>query len=290
MINTSQRITILAMDGLPLCATWYSCEQKNAPICILAPAMAVHRRYYDAFCAYLCSAGFDVVSFDYRGAGDTALSNDIAVKSSFRSCGELDLEAVIQFAAKRSEKLFLIGHSLGIQALGFAPSNVKIQRVISVASGSGYYGWVPMPKRIARYMLLCFLMPLLAKIFGYFPGKRLGILSNIPGRMAIEWSALCRTPGYLRQTTASAPEPNFSMLEAKMLVMSFTDDNVMPKAAIDDLHENYCNAQRERIHLTPCALGFEKIGHLGAFREANQALWKRWVVWLSAENPAYSNR
>jgi predicted alpha/beta hydrolase len=290
MINASQHITITAQDGLPIAATFYETMQASAVVCIVAPAMAVHRRFYDKFCLFLCEAGFHVLIFDYRGFGDTKLPKTLSASSSFRSLGELDLEAAIQFSLKKTDKVYFIGHSLGMQALGFAPSNHKIERVISVASGSGYYGWIPFPKRIARYFLWRWLMPLTARILGYFPGKRLGLLGDIPGRMAIEWSTLCCTPGYLRATPRSPPDPSFAKLNAEMLVMSFTDDVVMPKAPIDDLHENFVNARRERIHLLPGLLGIESIGHLGAFRESSKPLWRRWSKWLHAENPSYSNK
>jgi predicted alpha/beta hydrolase len=290
MTITSQTITLYAMDGLPLAATWYACEQKNAPICIVAPAMAVHRRFYDKFCLFLCATGFHVLVFDYRGFGGTELPKNLRASSSFRSLGELDLEAILQFALKKTDKIYFVGHSLGMQALGFAPSNHRVQRVISVASGSGYYGWIPFPKRIARYCLWRWLMPLTARILGYFPGKRLGVLGNIPGRMAIEWSRLCCTPGYLRATSRSPPDPSFVKVNAEMLVMSFTDDVVMPKAPIDDLHENFINAKRERIHLMSSLLGIESIGHLGAFRESSKPLWQRWSKWLHDESPSYSNK
>jgi predicted alpha/beta hydrolase len=290
MVNASQHITITAKDGLPIAATFYKAERASAAVCIIAPAMAVHRRFYDKFCTFLCETGLHVLIFDYRGFGDTQLPENLATQSSFRSLGELDLEAVIEFALEKTDKIYFIGHSLGVQALGFAPSNHKIERVISVASGSGYYGWIPFPKRIARYFLWRWFMPFMARMLGYFPGKRLRFLGNIPGRMAIEWSALCCRPGYLRAIPGLAPDPSFLTVNAKMLVMSFTDDVVMPKAPIDDLHENFANANRERVHLNPGLLGVQKIGHLAAFRESSKPLWQRWSKWLHADNPVYSNQ
>jgi predicted alpha/beta hydrolase len=288
MINASQHISILTADGVPLAASYYQAQQASVPVCIVAPAMAVHRRFYEKFCRYLCDSGFHVVIFDYRGFGDTQLPKHLAASSSFRAIGELDLEAVIEFSLQKSDTLYFIGHSLGMQALGFSPSNHKIARVISVASGSGYYGWIPLPKRIARYFLWRYFMPWTARIVGHFPGKRLRFLGDIPGRMAIEWSKLCCTPGYLRATTSSPPEPAFAKLTAKMLVMSFTDDRVMPRAPIDDLHENFANADQHRVHLMPSVLGIKKIGHLDAFRESSKPLWQRWLRWLNTQSDDYA--
>ena len=41
------------------------------PVVIINPATSVHSRYYSHFANYLYANGFDVVTYDYRGIGNS---------------------------------------------------------------------------------------------------------------------------------------------------------------------------------------------------------------------------
>jgi predicted alpha/beta hydrolase len=247
--------------------------------CIIGPAMAVPRRFYGEFARFLAEAGFDVLSLDFRFGGSAA--HPLRFDDGFRGFG-LDLSAAIEEAQRwRPENaLVFVGHSLGGKAIGLTPHNGLIERAVSVASGSGYYGWSPFPHDRLRYVFWTAFVPPLTRIAGYFPGRSLGVLGDLPKPIALEWARLCKIPGYLRESLSSPPVPFFEDFRAPFLFMSFDDDAIMPRRATDDLAANYTNAKIERVHLMPADIGLSRVGHMNAFRKGREVLWPAMARWL----------
>ncbi|MFC7611932.1 hypothetical protein [Teichococcus aestuarii] len=63
-----------AADGMMLGGHLWSAVQPvpDRSVVVVSPATSVRSRYYGRFAAHLAGAGFDVVTFDYRGIGDPA--------------------------------------------------------------------------------------------------------------------------------------------------------------------------------------------------------------------------
>ena len=60
---------IRTADGVSPHATLHDARSDRA--LLIASAMGVKRRYYDAFAQYLAARGISVVTFDYRGIGES---------------------------------------------------------------------------------------------------------------------------------------------------------------------------------------------------------------------------
>ena len=93
-----------------------------------------------------------------------------------------DLDAVDDRLAARSGELpiYLIGHSLGAQLPGLLQHRDRLAGLLSVAAGSGYWrDNAPQLKRMVLYFWHV-LVPVGTALFGYFPGKRIGKVGNLP--------------------------------------------------------------------------------------------------------------
>ena len=66
-----ERVTIEAADGYPLSVRLYEPAGEPRAAVLLASPTGVKQGFYRDFAQFLCAAGFRVISFDYRGIGDS---------------------------------------------------------------------------------------------------------------------------------------------------------------------------------------------------------------------------
>lgn len=279
-----------ARDGFPLAATWTLPPEPRA-VLVIAAAMGVPRGFYRHFTARMAERGHAVLGFDVRGTGGSGPASRKDAVGGFTGFGTLDLAAILDVAAQRATELGgiplrLVGHSLGSMAFGLAPNSTLVDAAISVASGNGYWGFQPYPQNLMRATLWSVVMPAFAHTIGWFPGSQMGIVGDIPREAALEWSRMCNTPGYVRPTSRHPPNPSFAKWQGPMLVVSVSDDEIMPPRPIDDLHENFAGARITRWHLTPAEVGPERVGHLGMFKKGAEPLWDRMADWFERPRPA----
>lgn len=101
-----------AVDGVSLAATFHG-SHSHAPLVLIAPATGVRRAYYHAFTNYLTTRGFNVLTWDWRGMGDSRPDSLKGFTASLRDRGEWDPEGAIHRAGRVSPSapLIAIGHS-----------------------------------------------------------------------------------------------------------------------------------------------------------------------------------
>jgi predicted alpha/beta hydrolase len=123
-------------------------------------------------------------------------------------------------------------------------------------------------------------IPLLTPLFGYFPGRRLRMVGDLPAGVARQWRRWGTHPEYLL-CEGEGMRRRFESIVAPVLGYSFEDDAMITKPAVDKLHGFYRNAQVERRHLAPSDAGRARIGHVGYFAEEScDNLWRDTVAWL----------
>ena len=119
--------------------------------------------------------GYLAATFDYRGIGQSAPATLRGFEIDIRDWATQDCAAVIDFMKARAPDvpLYWVGHSLGGQLLGLIPNRERIDRVITIATGNGY--WLENSWQTRRFVwwLWFVVVPLALRIAGYFPGKRL---------------------------------------------------------------------------------------------------------------------
>ncbi|MFZ5623623.1 MAG: alpha/beta fold hydrolase, partial [Gemmatimonadota bacterium] len=230
-----QGTTIPALDGYPLGATLFVPARSPRAVVLLAPATGVPRRLYDAFGAFLQSEGFAVVTWDWRGIGDSGPASLRGFAATMRGWGERDLGGAIQWAAERYDGLPLVavGHSFGGQALGLAPNAEQLDAIVLVTAQEGYWRLWPSPRRYLYGALWYAGVPLAVAALGYFPSRRLGLGEDLPAGVAREWARWCRDPAYLGTWDGHA------RLAVPLLSYCFTDDPLAPVRASDALLSRY---------------------------------------------------
>ena len=139
-------IIVPAADRYPLGATLFLPRTgKRSHAVLINSATAVPRRVYTGFAGYLARRGCAVLTYDYRGTGDSRQKavtgynqprSLVGFKASMSDWAELDVTAAVSWMRERYSTLPLayVGHSFGGQALGLIANNGEISRAAFVAS------------------------------------------------------------------------------------------------------------------------------------------------------------
>ena len=279
-------IEILTADGVPLPASLFDLASPRA-IVVVSPATATPRGFYHAFCEYLAQHGAAAITYDYRGTFEprAALRRSTA---RMRDWGERDFAAVVRWAAQRypGVPIATAGHSVGGHLLLMTPENANVTRAVNVASQSGHWAYFGGVERYKVWLFLHALMPLLTRIFGYFPGKQLGFGTDLAPGVLYEWSRWGRHRAYFGADPTMAPVlRNAATLTAPVTMIGLDDDPWATGEAIDAIEPFFYAAHVERVAIDPAAFGLSGVGHMGFFRRANAALWPLALRALALDAP-----
>jgi predicted alpha/beta hydrolase len=277
-------ITILCADGIALGGHLWESEGPTSGTVIVNPATGVLARYYHYYARWLASRGLTVITYDYRGIG---LSRPPRLRGSgilWRHWGERDFEAVVRFARARDPDglLAVVGHSIGGFLIGFAPSAARIDRILTVGAQYAYWRDYAAGHRGRLYLRWHFVMPLLTALFGYFPGKRLRWLEDLPAGVANEWSfRRARMEQSYPRADRAAIVASFAAVQAPILALSMTDDDYATDAALRRSLSYYSGSDRRVLRLPPEALGLSSVGHFSLFHSRHtQTFWPLTLKWL----------
>jgi predicted alpha/beta hydrolase len=278
-------LTVTTPDGFPLAARLHASRGAPRAVALVVPAMAVPQGFYAPFARWLAECGFDVLTFDFRGIGDSAPRSLRGFQADILTWAREDAAAMLALARSRAARrpVAWIGHSLGGQILAMTPGNEAISAAITIASGVGYWRENAYPLRYYSWFLWFVAVPVATALCGYFPGRALGMVGNLPRGVIEQWSRWCRDPEYAVGVEGEAMRELYRRPTLPMLSLSFTDDEYMSGQNVSVLHDFYANARRELRRITPRDLGLRRIGHFGFFRpEAGERLWPLALAWLLA--------
>lgn len=272
---TSEPLRISATDGYGLGASVYG-PGSGGPVVVVNGATGVRQRYYSRFAHWLAGQGATVVTYDYRGIGESRPHRLRGFEGRLRDWGHHDYAGVLQFVRREwpTRPLAIIGHSVGGQILGHAEGTRDASRIVTVSSQFGTWKLWPTPSKLAMASIWFGLMPVVTSAVGYLPGQ-LGIGEDLPKHVALEWASWCRSDRYFLDHGISAE--GFAAIGADVLSFSFTDDEFYaPRRAVDALHSLLSGAKVDRRHVSPKELGAKAIGHFGFFRSIfRETLWRQ---------------
>lgn len=279
-----QPIVLPCRDGYLLHGHAWHHEGRFAGTVIINPATGVLARYYHRYAYYLAGHGFLVLTYDYRGIG-LSRSNRMRVAGfRWRDWGELDFDAAIAWAQAQSPEgpLMVVGHSIGGFLPGFAPAAGRITRMLTVGAQYAYWRDYARDKRLRMVLKWHVAMPALTAVFGYFPGRRLGWLEDLPAGVANEWSFR----GAEMETSYPACDrplimKRFAAVRAPILAIGTTDDEYGTPQAIARGLGYYQGSERTQVLLSPRDLGVTAIGHFDLFHARHgEGFWPMTHEWL----------
>lgn len=282
----SQRIMLRAADGVPLGGyVWRHAGPGPAgprAVVVINAATSVRCRYYARFAAYLHQHGFDVLTYDYRGIGESRPASLRGFQASWMDWGEKDFEAVLGYVRSHfpGQPVDVVAHSIGGFVTGLAPSASGLRRIFTMGAQYAYWRDYAAGRRLRMLAKWHVVMPLLTACLGYFPGRRLGWLEDTPRGVVRDWSFMGARVE--RRGGADHRVAAMAAVTAPILALSVTDDEFGTEAAVGRLLAYFTGSARTHLRLAPASLGLDAIGHFAFFHERfRDTLWPLALGWLS---------
>ncbi|MFZ3454757.1 alpha/beta fold hydrolase [Arthrobacter sp. 7Tela_A1] len=260
---------------------------EGAPRAAVAvhPATAVPQRLYNGFAQYLAAEGFAVLSYDYRGTGESGKARDNR-GLRMRDWMDDDVPAAAGWLRERYPDLphVAVGHSLGGHALALGNGGADLHGFMTVASHAGVSRSIPDRAERARVeLILRVLGPGSARVLGYVPGRRMGLGEDMPAAAMLEWSKWSRTPGYFFDDPTMHARERTARVRTSVLCIGLDDDPWATPAQIGVIARQLVNAKVEIRTYSPSEAAVGTIGHMGYFRRGPGALlWPDAAAWLAA--------
>ena len=262
-------------DGRKIAARFFHPKGEAKGAVLIVPAMGCGQDYYRSFASWLASQGFTVATFDYRGTGLSRRGALRGFKADIFDWARLDCAAMVEALPQRP--LYWIGHSLGGQILPLVPNHALIKKAVTVATGSGYWRENSPRIRPMAWWLWFVLTPLVLPLCGYFPGKTLRKVGDLPKGVMQQWRRWCLDPEYA--VGAEGLRAQYAAVRTPIVSLSFSDDEMMSLRNTESIHGFYSGAPRTMKRLAPHDIGAKRIGHFGFFRSAFEgSLWRQHLL------------
>jgi predicted alpha/beta hydrolase len=261
-------------------------ETKRGRSVIVGPATAVAQTYYFKFCQFLADYGFDVLTFDYRGVGQSRTGSIRSYAGiGFSDWAEHDYPAVIEamHAQHANQPLYIVGHSVGGWMPGATRASHRIDGILGVAALSAYWPLMSRPHRYGHWLTWNTLVPLTTSVLGYWPGWA-GLTHDLPAKLGREFAQWAQLPGFLFDAPQFDARGNAAKFSGHLHLYQIADDAWGTPEAVSALQPHYPNAKTNVMEsLEPADFRAKKIGHLDFFRSAHRdTLWPHAVQRLKA--------
>ena len=267
---------IQTKDGFTITTRSFAPTESPKGAVLIVPAMGVAQNFYKAFAAWLRDQGYLVVTFDFRGIGLSRSESLRGFEADIFTWAEQDCGAVLDSIINENPELpiFWVGHSLGGQILPLVPKWNHVAKMVTVATGSGYWREnAPSLKRIS-WWLWYVAVPATLPLFGYFPGKRLRKVGDLPKGVMAQWRRWCLNREYLVGVEGESFRQLFSTVDKPITSFSFEDDQYMSKRNTESIHGFYTASDLKLKRFSKQEMDGQTVGHFGFFRSKfKKSLW-----------------
>ena len=176
-------------------ATWYPAATPRATL-VLLPALGTGAGYYRPIAEALAACGYNVLSPELPGTGDSRPRASRSIDFGYRDLVERYLPGLLASARERAAgwPVVIAGHSLGAQvtALALLHGHVAPEAVVMIAGGHIHYRNWDLRGAVAVWGVAA-LVSASTWLFGYLPGRGPGFGTPAPRTLMREWSRTIRS-------------------------------------------------------------------------------------------------
>jgi len=277
-----QAFSIPATDGYNLAATLFEASSTPKGIVCINSAGGVGQKFYHKYALFLAEKGFTSLTWDVRGIAGSRPKKLRGFEASFEDWAEKDFKGILNWLHEQyHEKIHILGHSIGGAYAGMIQDHEVIASLMTIATQGAYYkDW---DKSIQKklYFQWHILMPLITAIWGYFPGKKLGLLEDIPAGVIRDWHDRRKYPSLIDQHKAKGKQWGYHLLRMPMQIIGIADDPIGTPQGIQRFASLFANPSMQIKTISPKDIGVEAIGHFDFFRSKfRESLWQMTLDWL----------
>lgn len=277
---SSQPISISARDGYELAGTVYQPAGDPTGTVLIVPGTAIPASLYRHLAADLAEQGNVVLTYDYRGIGNSRRGAMNGFAASVEDWADLDTGGAIDWLAAQHPNLpsSAITHSFGAVMLLGTPGAHRLRQIVMVSPHTGYWGDYRWTHRLPMALLWHGVMPLVTKTFGYFPAARLRLGQDIPATVALQWAQRWHPTlrpygqGAQRERSASLIA-QMQKIDGRVVAVEVSDDAFATAAGTDRVATLIPQALLERVEVTPAMANQRRLGHFGVFSRRSRDLW-----------------
>lgn len=288
MLIRERSTTFFTTDGAELGGTWFLPPEGVQVIAaiVITCGGGIPARVYHRLARFLAARDAAVLTFDYRGIGASRQGSLRGMRAGVDTWGAADLDAAFTTARQMfpAAPLDAVAHSVGALLLGAAQDASRLSRIVFLGPHTGYWRDYAKRWRLPLYLSWHVLMPAATRIFGYFPGKTLGMGEDLPPQVAMDW-ANRRQPELVRgnddRRGIAAILEMYGEVRAPTLALSASDDVFAPPGAAKRLLALYPNAPVTYQLVTPASVNSRRLGHMGYLRPLEgEEIWTMTSSWL----------
>ncbi|WP_299425291.1 alpha/beta hydrolase [uncultured Shimia sp.] len=280
---TVEDIKFRAEDGWELAGTVFRGAAPRVAVLISA-GTGFPRRFYRHVAGYLAQRGAVVLTYDFRGIGESGPENLAVSGIDYPDWGRLDMTAALAHLEHIAPgvPLTTLGHSIGGQFVGFMQNHHKATRHAFVAVGNGHWGVHKLRNMpLELFFWWGFGSYCLAR-YGYIPAGGLWGGEALPPDVFRTWRRWSARRSYLLPELAEGRYPHhFDDPCSPISAWVMNDDPIATETACGDTLSHYSKAEKHLVAREPKQMGTRKVGHDGAFRKGREALWAELWDWLA---------
>ncbi|MDM7862103.1 alpha/beta fold hydrolase [Alteromonas sp. ASW11-36] len=278
--------SFVTADGYTIQGRVFSASQPRGVI-VVASATGVPQGFYRKFAEHAVIQGYHVITFDYRGIGESAPRTLRGFNMDYRDWARQDLSAVVEFAAAIDLPTFIVGHSYGGHALGLLSNHERISAAYFFGTGAGWHGWMPAMEKWRVKLMWNVIAPVITRWKGFLGWSVLGMGEDLPLGVYRQWKRWCRFPYYFfNDPKHPEMEALFAAVKTPIKAVTAADDKWAMPASRDAFVRYYRNSPLERVTVSAESIGVREIGHMGYFRSNASALWPDIFEYFNAQTRA----
>ncbi|MFC4700194.1 alpha/beta fold hydrolase [Glaciecola siphonariae] len=282
MTESIASVQFMTQDNTRIRAMQYSAVNAKAQI-LLAGATGVPQRFYQSYAKAANQAGFNVLTLDYRGIGQSKATSLKNFKMDYLDWAQQDLAAGLTKACEYGLPVYIVGHSYGGHAVGLLPNSHLIEGAYVFGTGAGWSGWMPPLERIKVNLMWKVIAPVIVKHHGYLAWSKLGMGEDLPIDVYRQWKRWCSYPHYFfDDPTMRHLHEQFAGFDKPLVAANAIDDKWAQPASRDAFFKAYKNAQVSRINLKPSQKNMKSIDHMGYFKKQAGLIWQDTFAWIDA--------
>jgi predicted alpha/beta hydrolase len=256
---------------------------------VLASATGVPQQFYARFATYLAEQSISVVTFDYRGIGESRRTSLRGFDATFVDGATFDLAAVVDWALARAPTT-VVAHSFGGHAFGLLPRANETNGLYAFGAGSGWHGHMPRSEALKVQALWHAVAPLATRITGCLPMKKLGMGEDLPLGVYHQWKRWCGYPRYFLDDPSVRDDfsQRYASVTVPTVFANTTDDLWASPAAARALFEGLQRSHPQFNVIDPKQRKLGSIGHMGYFRAHAEPLWQDVATFVTDRSYASS--
>lgn len=264
-------------DHFPLSVKIFEPEISNGKLLLINSATGVKQQIYFSFAKYLAEKGFTVITYDYRGIGESKPKKMNGFKASMRIWGTVDFKTVTDFIKKEYVRFdkFCLGHSVGALILGMNADSKIFKKFIFVATQDAYLGNLNFKVAVAGLLGFGIALPIMTHFLGYFPANRFGLGESLPKGVAFDWQTLILNKKSTKRLYETN-EADFSknLYQPTFIIHAEDDSWVTQKGMRNLMKTTYPHLKTTYREVKISESDKSEIGHVNFFRSFNRGLWK----------------